>query len=377
MNRPLRFCMITTFYPPYNFGGDGIFVHRLANELAKRGHQVDVVHCIDTYRLLAGTEPGTTYDDHHNVTVHGLKSPFGFLSPLATHQTGFPFFKSAQIKHILNKGFDVIHFHNISLVGGPGILKYGQAIKLYTTHEYWLICPTHVLFKYNRSACTKRNCLLCSIVYKRPPQLWRYSSLLKKAVRHLNAILAPSHFCKQIHLQSKLYAPIVSFPNFLPRTKNQKSLNLNVDMNHPEKPYFLFVGRLEKIKGLQTLIPVFRQYKKAQLVIVGNGSYERQLRDLSRNTTNILFLGYKPYSELEPLYRQAVALIVPSLCLEIFPSVTLEAFSQQTPAIIRNLGSMPEIIRKSGGGLVYDSESELIDAMDLLLTDTSYRQNWA
>ena len=54
---PLRFCMITTFYPPYNFGGDGIFVHRLSNELARRGHHVEVIHCIDAYHLLARQEP--------------------------------------------------------------------------------------------------------------------------------------------------------------------------------------------------------------------------------------------------------------------------------------------------------------------------------
>ena len=69
MERALRFCMITTFYPPYNFGGDGIFVQRLSNELAKRGHMVDVVHCVDSYRLLAGREPGKPYADHPNVTV--------------------------------------------------------------------------------------------------------------------------------------------------------------------------------------------------------------------------------------------------------------------------------------------------------------------
>jgi hypothetical protein len=42
-DRPLRFCMITIFYPPYNFGGDGVFVHRLSNELARRGHHVRAV----------------------------------------------------------------------------------------------------------------------------------------------------------------------------------------------------------------------------------------------------------------------------------------------------------------------------------------------
>jgi len=45
--------MITTFYPPYSFGGDAIFVERLSSELARRGHHVEVIHCEDSYRLLA------------------------------------------------------------------------------------------------------------------------------------------------------------------------------------------------------------------------------------------------------------------------------------------------------------------------------------
>jgi hypothetical protein len=39
------------------------------------------------------------------------------------------------ILQILETGFDVIHYHNISLVGGPTILAYRQGIKLYTMHE--------------------------------------------------------------------------------------------------------------------------------------------------------------------------------------------------------------------------------------------------
>jgi glycosyltransferase involved in cell wall biosynthesis len=139
----MRFCMVTTFYPPYNFGGDGIFVHQLSNELAKRGHQVEVVHCRDAHQFLSGGTPSIPNQDHPNVTVHGLKSPVGFLSPRGTQQTGWPVFKSSQLKSILEKPFDVIHFHNISLVGGPKVLEYGRAVKLYTLHEYWLICtPT-------------------------------------------------------------------------------------------------------------------------------------------------------------------------------------------------------------------------------------------
>ena len=83
----MRFCMVTTFYPPYNFGGDGIFVQGLARKLAKRGHHVEVIHCTDAYRLLAAPGPMPVPEDDLSVTVHRLANPFGFLSPLATQQT--------------------------------------------------------------------------------------------------------------------------------------------------------------------------------------------------------------------------------------------------------------------------------------------------
>ena len=45
--RPLRFCMVTTFYPPYSYGGDGITVQRLARALVRAGPEVTVVHDAD------------------------------------------------------------------------------------------------------------------------------------------------------------------------------------------------------------------------------------------------------------------------------------------------------------------------------------------
>ena len=372
--KPLRFCMITTFYPPYNFGGDGIYVHRLCNELARRGHHVEVIHCIDAYRLLARHEPANSYEDHPNVTVHGLKSPFGFLSPLATQQTGSPYFKSHRLRDILDKGFDVIHYHNISLVGGPKILEYGTGIKLYTMHEYWLVCPTHVLFRFNRAACTQRHCFTCGLMYKRPPQWWRQSGMMQSAIQHVDAFIAPSRFSKEIHHRMGLDARIVHISHFIPGAGNGAALPLRRPQHEPEqKPYFLFVGRLEKIKGLQTLIPVFRRYQKAQLWIAGDGGYLPQLRRLAKGTDNVRFLGYRTKDELQELYRNATALVVPSLSFEIFALVILEAFVQQTPVILRNIGGMPEIIQDSGGGLMYDTDQELLTAMDQLLNDSCYR----
>jgi glycosyltransferase involved in cell wall biosynthesis len=367
--------MITTFYPPYHFGGDGVFVQRLSNELAQRGHHVEVVHCIDSYRLLASREPTGGHPDHSNVIVHGLKSRFGLLSPLATHQTGNPFFKSTRIRDILKKGFDVIHYHNISLVGGPKILEYGEGIKLYTMHEYWLVCPTHILFKFNRTVCTRPHCLLCSLLHKRPPQWWRYSGLLKEAVKHVDLFIALSHFSKKKHQQMELHVPTAHLPNFIPSSDAPALPAPEPPMNDVGKePYFLFVGRLEKLKGLQHLIPVFNRNRMAKLLIAGTGGYELRLRKLAADSANIHFLGYLSEERLQILYRQAVAVIVPSICFEMFPLVILEAFRQQTPVILRDLGGMPELIEESGGGLIYSTEEELVAAMDRFLSDPLYRK---
>jgi len=371
MNRPLRFCMITTFYPPYNFGGDGLFVHRLSNELAIRGHSVDVIHCIDSYRLLARKRPETTYDDHPNVTVHGLKSSFGFLSPLATQQTGLSLFKTARIRQILEKGFDVIHYHNISLVGGLKILEYGKGIKLYTMHEYWLVCPTHVILKFNRTACLNPKCFFCVLAYKRPIQLWRYFGLFNDALTHVNTFISPSRSCKKIHHRMGLDVPIAYLPNFVISTNSDLTEFEQPKSDVPDDPYFLFVGRLEKLKGLQTLIPIFRRYLKAKLLIAGTGSYEPLLRQLAEGCHNIRFLGHLSEKELHTIYREAIALLVPSLCIEIFALVVLEAFREKTPVVVRNLGGIPELIKESGGGFIYDTDDELLAAMDRIMADPS------
>ena len=192
-------------------------------------------------------------------------------------------------------------------------------------------------------------------------------------VKHVDAFIALSQFSKDIHDQMGLALPIVHIPGFVP---NQEAVSSTPDSSTVQTlgdPYFLFVGRLKKLKGLQTLIPVFRQYRKAKLLIVGTGEDEPSLRRLAEGIVNIQFLGYLSGPKLEALYRSAIALIVPSICFESFPLVILEAFRTQTPVIVRNLGGMLESIRESGGGFVYDTKEELIAAMDRLLEDPSCR----
>jgi glycosyltransferase involved in cell wall biosynthesis len=170
-----------------------------------------------------------------------------------------------------------------------------------------------------------------------------------------------------------LKRPIVHIPLFAP-PEPPASPTTAPPVEDVAAPYFLFAGRLERLKGVDSLMPVFRRYQKAQLWIAGKGSDEARLRQLAGDSPNIRFLGPLDAARLDEPYRAAVALIVPSKCYESFAMVIVEAFRQRTPVIVRDLGAMSELVQDSGAGLLYSSEPELLAAMDRFLDDPQYRR---
>jgi glycosyltransferase involved in cell wall biosynthesis len=352
-----------------------MYLYRLANALARRGHEVDVIHCLDSYRALEKHEPAGDFPNHPNITVHSLKSRAGFLSPLIAQQTGQTWPKTARILEVLlGKRFDVIHYHNISLFG-PKVLElnpdYTDFVKLYTTHEHWLICPMHVLWKNNERLCEKPECLRCTLKFRRPPQWWRYTSLLDRCAASVDAFLSPSQFTLRIHQERGFRHAMQHAPHFVPQGE---LLRATAGPGPHPRPFFLFVGRLEKIKGLQTLIPVFRAYPHADLLVAGSGVAEAELRREAAGASNIIFLGALGQERLQEFYRHAIAVLVPSLCYEVFGIILLEAFMQRTPVIARALGGLEEVVDESQGGFVYRKDDELLVAMECLRTDAPLRK---
>ena len=368
MAEPLSFCMVTTFYPPFHFGGDAMHAYRLTNALARRGHSVTVVHSEDAYRSLGGIEPSGSFPHEPGVTVRPLRTQFPLGAATATYLSGRPLFYGPQLERVFREQrFDVVHFHNVSLAGGPGVLQYGKGIKLYTTSEHWLVCPMHVLFRNNREPCVEPHCLRCTLAFQRPPQLWRYTGLLERELDHVDLFLSPSRVTKRAHEERGFTRPIRHLPYFLPEIALAEPAQR-------DRAYFLFVGRLERLKGVQVLIEAFRSYREADLLIVGDGEFRGELERQAAGLAHIRFLGRVHPTELAPLYAGAVSLLVPSIGYEVFGIVILEGFAQRTPAIVNDLGALPEVVEESGGGLVYRRREDLIAAMELLRTDADRRR---
>jgi glycosyltransferase involved in cell wall biosynthesis len=239
-------------------------------------------------------------------------------------------------------------------------------VKLYTTSEHWLVCPMHVLFRDNREPCVDPHCLRCTLAHRRPPQLWRYTGLLERELQHVDLFLSPSRFTKRAHEERGFTRPIRHLPYFLPDVPPAAPAER-------ERPYFLLVGRLERLKGAQVLIEAFRSYREADLLIVGEGEYRADLERQAAGLEHVRFLGRVHPSELPPLYAGAISLLVPSIGYEVFGIVILECFAQRTPAIVHDLGALPEVVEEAGGGLVYRTAAELVEAMETLRTDPARR----
>ena len=374
----LRFAFLTTFYPPYNFGGDGIGIQRLARGLVRAGHHVTVIHDLDAYAALADRPLPPPQQDSDGVEIITLRSGIGVLSPLLTQQTGRPIMNGPKIRRILDTGrFDVINFHNLSLIGGPGLLSYGAGIKLMMAHEHWLVCPTHVLWRHRRELCDKRECFRCQLRYRRPPQLWRWTGLLERELHHVDTFIAMSEFSRDKHHEFGFPREMEVLPYFMPIEPGHGSPAGPASNRPHDRPYFLFVGRLEQIKGLQDVIPSFAGDGDADLVIAGDGEFAAALRRQAEGMPRVKFLGRVASDDLNAWYRDAVSLIVPSICFETFGIILLEAFRQGTPVIARRLGPLPELIRKSGGGELFSDRAELEAAMARLLQDPVHRSHLA
>jgi len=356
--------MVTTFYPPYHFGGDGIFVRALARALVSHGHHVDVVHCEDAYRLRCREQPADQAD-HDGVVVHRLHSPFGLLSPLVTQQIGRPGLKARELGAILDRDFDVVNFHNISLIGGPGVLALSKApVTLYTLHEHWLLCPTHIFWKNRSHACDGLECFRCCLRSQIPPQLWRYTTLIERSLKNVDGLLAPSRYTAERHREAGLTVPIHVLPLF-----SDLDSYLSIDTNAADRPYFLYVGRVTASKGIAVLLNDFLSIPKYDLVIVGDGDLRAALQRQYAQSPQIRFLGHVSHDELIPLYQRATALILPSLAPESFGLSVVESFACGTPAIVRAAGGNREAIDITGGGYVYETREQLYQALAALAGD--------
>jgi glycosyltransferase involved in cell wall biosynthesis len=234
----------------------------------------------------------------------------------------------------------------------------------------------HLLWQFDRRSCERPACVACSLAARRPPQLWRYTGAVQRALSQLDALIFPSRHALDQHVKRGVQVPMVHLPYFLP--DDWTGGMEDEDVGPAERPYLAAAGRLVKMKGFQRLIPVMKYLPEVDLRIAGTGPFESELRALAGGLPNVRFEGLLNGRSVLRLFRGARAVVVPSLFPETFGYVVLEAFSVRTPVVVhRGGGAIVETGAESGGGIAYETDGELLVALKRVVHDETLREGFA
>jgi glycosyltransferase involved in cell wall biosynthesis len=146
-----------------------------------------------------------------------------------------------------------------------------------------------------------------------------------------------------------------------------------VDMQTPhrrvdEGKYFLFVGKLETLKGIDVLLSAAASVPNAEIRLAGSCDDPAVRARLATCPPNVSYLGTKNADEVRSLMANARAVLVPSIWYDNQPFVILEAFTVAAPVIGTRIGGIPELLEGGERGLLVDpgSVEQLADAISAL-----------
>jgi len=156
-----------------------------------------------------------------------------------------------------------------------------------------------------------------------------------------------------------------------------------IDKFCDDKLNLLFVGRLERRKGVNYLLKAYKQVKQevpnSRLIIVGPGTrlrrwYERQTR--RQHLKDVTFVGYVSYEELPRYYKTADIFCAPATGRESFGIVLLEAMALGKPVVASNIEGYASVITDGVDGLLVPPKDTgaLAQTLISLLTDESRRR---
>ncbi len=255
---------------------------------------------------------------------------------------------------------DIIHLQNIHHHITPSVIfeakKYGIPV-VWTLHDYKLICPnSHFLIDATGKICEDcgnnlyyrtifNKCKKDSILASLMAGIEAYAHRLIGVRNQVDFFLTPSQFLRN-RLLERNFNPekVVHVPLFLPD-------NL-FDYADNSEDYFLFLGKLEPIKGVYQLLDACKKIPEIRLVLAGRT--EESIRNKLDKILpqNAKYVGLKQGNELRELLKNAYAVVLPSLWYENQPFCILEAFACGKPVIASNLGGTAELVKDKERGLL-------------------------
>ncbi len=335
---------------PYDFaypGGVTEHVSHLAEQFIANGHEVHIVAPSSDDE----TEPTSAL----NAPVHRIGRVVSIPTNGSVARITLSLRSYLQAKTLLQQEqFDLIHLHEPLMPALPlTVLRHSTSTNVGTFHAF-------------------RNTPL-TYFYSKP--------ILRPFFRKLHGHIAVSNAAREFIGE---YFPVdyrvipngIDFPRFSRRYPPLPQLA-------DDRPTVLFVGRLEKRKGLKFLLrawpKVLERQPNARLVVVGRGrpleGYRRFAARQGWSAEDVLFAGYVPAEDLPRYYQACDVFCAPNTGQESFGIVLLEAMAAGAPIVASDIPGYKDVLTHGLQGLLVEPRNPgaIADAVCRLLGNPELR----
>lgn len=353
-------CVIPSYFPAFKYGGPIASVHNLNKSLVKKGIEVAVFTTNTGLDRKKFTARGVDVDGV-KVFYFDFSRFFEFLGP-----TGWQFSRpmALALKNRL-KEFDLVYI--------SAVWNYPTAIAAHYCRKFkkpYIIASRGALYPFT--------------IRRKAWKKWLYYKLIaRRDLKNADAI----HYTAQEELEKchsflGLKNRAFVIPNIIDFSEyGNDSFKSQFKKNHPalaDKKIVLFLGRINEIKGLDTLIGAFslviEEKPEAMLVIAGGdeGGYKKRVEEMIEKHNlreKVIFTGMLVGEEKIAAFKDSNVFVLPSYS-ESFGMAAFEAMHFGAPVIVTKGVGTAYVIESANAGLVVEKESsELSRAILRILTD--------
>ena len=336
----MKIALFSNEFPPNIYGGAGVHIDFLSQELAKLG-QVEV-RCF-----------GNQLESTNSMNVIGVQSSLNKMEDDTNQHIKMFHNLSKNVEMSQNTlDADVIHCHTwYTHLAGIFSRELLQVPLILTTHSLETHRPWKVEQLGNGYFLSR---WIENHAYNTADGIIAVSQQMKADV--IEAYEVAPEKVTVIHngIDPEFYKP--TFDN---------DLLLEYGIN-PEIPFVLFVGRITRQKGISQLISAAKYFNKNCQVVLCAGAPDTEeiaketeslIQELQSQRDGIILISEMlPREKIKVLYSHARVFACPSL-YEPFGIINLEAMSCETPVVGSAVGGIPEIIIEGETGYLIELES--------------------
>jgi glycosyltransferase involved in cell wall biosynthesis len=374
----MRILMLSQFYAPI-LGGEEQCVRSMSAELVARGHEVSVV----TQRLAGAPD----FEVDRGIRVYRIRGTLQRMTGLfsesgRTHAPPFPDPElTTELYRVIRREQPrIVHAHNWMGYQYLPLQAFKDAKLVVSLHDMSLVCAKKS-YMYGDAPCTGpalTKCFRCAMEHFGPTKgvvTTVGSWAMNLAERRTVDMFLP--VSQATAIENRLVGTAVPYevlPNFLPENLGEADADVEPYLAQlPKEPYLLFVGGLRRIKGVNHLLAAYAQLQAPPpLVLVGYQAVDTP----SEFPPGVTVVKNWPHAAAVAAWRGSLFGLVPSVCVETFGLVVLEAIVSGRPVIASRIGGLADIVVDGATGMLVPpgDVGALRDAIQYLLDRPDVRE---